>query len=216
MSQSSRTSRSPVQRNCPAAISPWIGARSAESRWGTAACNCARSGLTKSAVAGQTGRKLSQRARVSSTSICGVVGRSGTIGTRCTSAATTAACRSSSNLRPSTILLRLRPSTQSKISTRSCGIYWIGKHGRWGRGGRRSASCCACVHTRSPKSSEYVLRAYTRSSPPGAHARLHDETIRVNALERADGGGRREPGRQDRVEQLQRRHRLLQPDQLYL
>src|SRR5256886_16199029 len=50
----------------------------------------------------------------------------------------------------------------------------------------------------------------------GAHARLHDETIRVNALERADGGGRREPGRQDRVEQLQRRHRLLPPDQLYL
>src|SRR6058998_7651 len=65
MSQSSSTSRSPVHKNCPAAMSPWIGAGSVESRWGTAACSSARRGSTRSAVAGQTGRKLSHRARVS-------------------------------------------------------------------------------------------------------------------------------------------------------
>src|SRR2546430_8461946 len=58
-----------------------------------------------------------------------------------------------STLFPYTTLFR-SPSTQSKTSTRSCGIWWIGKHGRCRRGGRRSASCTACVHTRSPKSSD--------------------------------------------------------------
>src|SRR2546430_8311908 len=40
---------------------------------------------------------------------------------------------------------------------------------------------------------------------------LFRSPIRVNALQRADGGGRCEPVGQDRVEQLQRCNRLLQP-----
>src|SRR5437764_14661241 len=47
------------------------------------------------------------------------------------------------------------------------------------------------------------------SFPPRRSSDL--EPIRVNALQRADGGGRREPVGQDRAEQLQRCRRLLQP-----
>src|SRR2546425_11822309 len=50
MPQPSSRSRWPVQRNCPAAMSPWIGAGSVESRWGTAACSSARRGSTADLV----------------------------------------------------------------------------------------------------------------------------------------------------------------------
>src|SRR2546430_15685256 len=53
-------------------------------------------------------------------------------------------------------------------------------HGRWCRGGRRSASCTACVHTRSPKSSEYALSAYTRSSPDRKSTRLNSSHSQIS------------------------------------
>src|SRR5207237_9881124 len=47
-------------------------------------------------------------------------------------------------------------------------------------------------------------RVHARFVAMGAHAPLHDDTIRVITLQRADGRGRRKPGRQERAEQLQR------------